>query len=146
MPLRFRRTFKIFPGVKVNVSKGGISTTVGFKGFHLNFSRRGIQRTIDFPGRGFTHAAFIKRNEPDDNDDERRRRSASRETRERDRQPPRPDREDDDDNNPISCVVPFLALVTLGCIAGSMALGWIPRDFISNALAWLTQWVQKTGF
>jgi len=145
MPLRFRRTYKIFPGVKVNVSKGGISTTVGFKGFHLNFSRRGIQRTIDFPGRGFTNAAFIKRNNPDDNDDAPRRRSDSRETRERDRQPNRPDSEDDD-GNPISCVVPFVALAALGCFAMGMVFGWIPRDFISNVLIQLTQWVQRAGF
>ncbi len=146
MPLRFRRTFKIFPGVKVNVSKGGISTTVGFKGFHLNFSRRGIQRTIDFPGRGFTHTAYIKRNGQDDNDDDRKRRSDNRDTRELDRQTPRLATEDDDDRNSISCVVPFLALATLGCFAVSLALGWIPRDFISNFLIQLTLWIQKVGF
>ena len=45
MPFRFRRTFHIFPGVKVNMSKGGISFTVGAKGYHLNFSRRGVRQT-----------------------------------------------------------------------------------------------------
>ncbi len=50
MPVRFRRTFTIFPGVRVNVSKGGMSLSVGKKGFHLNFSKRGVRQTTGIPG------------------------------------------------------------------------------------------------
>lgn len=38
MPIRFRKSFTLFPGVNVNVSKGGTGLTVGKRGFHLNFS------------------------------------------------------------------------------------------------------------
>lgn len=32
----FRRSFKIAPGVRINVSKRGVSTSVGVKGFTVN--------------------------------------------------------------------------------------------------------------
>ena len=33
MPVRIRKSFNLFPGVKVNMSKGGMSITAGTKGF-----------------------------------------------------------------------------------------------------------------
>lgn len=45
MPVRFRKTFTLFPGVKVNLSKSGMSISVGRKGFTLNFSKRGVRQT-----------------------------------------------------------------------------------------------------
>jgi len=52
MPIRFHRQFTLFPGVKVNVSKTGMSITIGGKGFHLNFSKRGVMQTTNLPGKG----------------------------------------------------------------------------------------------
>jgi len=46
MPVRIRKSFNLFPGVKVNMSKGGMSITVGRKGFHLNFSKRGVKQLL----------------------------------------------------------------------------------------------------
>ena len=53
MPIRFHRQFTLFPGVKVNVSKTGMSLTIGEKGFHLNLSKRGVMRTTNLPGKVF---------------------------------------------------------------------------------------------
>jgi len=151
MPLRFRRTFKIFPGVKVNVSKGGISTTVGVKGFHLNFGKRGITRTIDFPGRGFSHTAYVKRNSPDDKDDDKEadRRKQGDEPQAsgaagagRERSADR----DEDDNEGCSWITVLLILAAIViCGVAANALGLIPSGLLSNFLQWLTQLVQNKG-
>src|SRR5215216_4325403 len=66
MPVRFRRTFTLFPGVKVNLSKGGMSITVGTKGFHLNFSKRGVRQTVGLPGSGISESSYLFKNKPDE--------------------------------------------------------------------------------
>ena len=52
MPFRFRKIISFGNGFRINLSKSGISTSVGGKGFHLNFSKRGIRPTISAPGTG----------------------------------------------------------------------------------------------
>ena len=63
MPIRFRRTIKVAPGVKLNLSKGGVSTTVGSKGFHFNIGKRGIRRTVSIPGTGISDTDYIEKKE-----------------------------------------------------------------------------------
>jgi hypothetical protein len=63
MPIRFRRSFKIFPWFKINVSKSGISETVGSKGFHLTFGKRGVRQSIGLPGTGLSESSYILQNE-----------------------------------------------------------------------------------
>src|SRR5512142_270208 len=63
MPVRFRKSFNIFPGVKVNMSKGGVSFTVGTKGYHLNFSKRGVRQTVGMPGTGISETNYIMKND-----------------------------------------------------------------------------------
>src|SRR5512138_386052 len=63
MPIRFRKSFTPFPGVRVNVSKGGTSITVGKKGYHLNFSKRGVRQTVGLPGSGISETSYILKNE-----------------------------------------------------------------------------------
>ena len=55
MPFRFRRSLKILPGVKVDLSKGGLSTSIGGKGFHMNVGRRGVLPTVSLPGTGMSY-------------------------------------------------------------------------------------------
>lgn len=62
MPIRFRRTLKIAPGVRINFSKSGMSTTVGRKGFHFTFNKRGIRRDVGIPGTGISEVDYIKKN------------------------------------------------------------------------------------
>lgn len=66
MPVRFRRTYTLFPGVKVNVSKGGMSITVGTKGFHLNFSKQGVRQTTGLAGSGISHTSYLFKNDDDE--------------------------------------------------------------------------------
>lgn len=59
MPIRFRKTFKLLPGVKINVSKHGISTTVGPRGMHLTFNRYGVRQSVGLPGSGLSETSYI---------------------------------------------------------------------------------------
>lgn len=54
--VRFRKTFTIFPGVKINLSKTGVSTSVGGKGATINVGTQG-QKIVTFsiPGTGLSY-------------------------------------------------------------------------------------------
>ncbi|ACF13356.1 hypothetical protein Ctha_0889 [Chloroherpeton thalassium ATCC 35110] len=50
--MRFRRKTKLFPGVYLNFSKSGISTTIGVPGASLNFGKQGTYLNTGIPGTG----------------------------------------------------------------------------------------------
>jgi hypothetical protein len=50
--MRFRRRAKLFPGVYLNFSKTGISTTIGVKGASINFNKQGTFLNTGIPGTG----------------------------------------------------------------------------------------------
>ena len=50
--MRFRRRTKLFPGVYLNFSKSGISTTVGVPGASINFGKQGAFLNTGIPGTG----------------------------------------------------------------------------------------------
>lgn len=52
MTWRFRKTFKLLPGVKLNLTARGLSATLGASPFSLNIGPRGVYRNIDIPGTG----------------------------------------------------------------------------------------------
>lgn len=52
---RFRRSLRIAPGVRLNVSKTGSSVSFGGRGATLNVSRRGTRTTIGLPGSGLSY-------------------------------------------------------------------------------------------
>lgn len=52
MGWRFRKSFKIFPGLKLNLSKSGVSLSTGIKGFHLTTGNRGTYLNAGIPGTG----------------------------------------------------------------------------------------------
>lgn len=58
MGLRFRRSVKVFPGVRLNISSRGISTTVGVRGASVNFGPRGTYLNLGIPG---THIGVRQR-------------------------------------------------------------------------------------
>ena len=58
MGLRFRKSVKILPGVKLNFSKSGTSVTVGKRGMSANFSSRGIRNTVGIPGTGLSYTSY----------------------------------------------------------------------------------------
>lgn len=54
MAIRFRKSVKIMPGVKVNFSSSGTSMTVGPKGFTTTYGKRGKYRNVGIPGTGIS--------------------------------------------------------------------------------------------
>lgn len=50
--MRFRRKTKLFPGVYLNFSKTGISTTIGVPGASINFGKQGAYVNTGIPGTG----------------------------------------------------------------------------------------------
>lgn len=55
MGLRFRKSLKIAPGVKINLSKSGGSLSLGGRGATINISNRGIRSTYGIPGTGISY-------------------------------------------------------------------------------------------
>lgn len=56
MGLRFRQSFSLFPGVRLNVGKRGISASFGVPGATVNLSKRGVKATVGLPGSGLSYS------------------------------------------------------------------------------------------
>ena len=55
MGFRFRRSIKVLPGVRLNISKTGVtSVSIGGKGLTVNRSRKGTRVTTSIPGSGLS--------------------------------------------------------------------------------------------
>lgn len=61
MGLRYRRSIKILPGIRLNFSKSGTSVTVGRRGACVNFSSRGTRTTIGIPGTGISYTSYSRK-------------------------------------------------------------------------------------
>jgi hypothetical protein len=55
MGFRFRKSVKIAPGVKINLSKSGCSLSLGGRGATVNISSRGVRSTYSIPGTGISY-------------------------------------------------------------------------------------------
>ena len=154
MPVRFRRTIQIFPGVKMNVSKGGISFTVGTKGYHLNFSNRGVKQTVGVPGTGVSHSTYLVENESDTEEKTEGKKKASAKRKrtskkERDDDAELESRQEFIQERAVAArrVTPgwvlLLALVVI--YLGALVLGLIPANFLSQVLDTLLDWTRSIG-
>jgi hypothetical protein len=54
MGWRFRHSFKVIPGVRLNLSKSGLSASIGGAPFTLNVGPRGVYGTASLPGSGIS--------------------------------------------------------------------------------------------
>ncbi len=52
---RFRKTFSIFPGVRINLSKTGVSGSLGGHGATVNVGKQGTNVTLGAPGTGLSY-------------------------------------------------------------------------------------------
>ena len=52
MSWRFRKTFKVLPGVKLNLTRHGLSATLGAAPFSVNVGPKGVYRNVSIPGTG----------------------------------------------------------------------------------------------
>lgn len=55
MGFRFRKTIKLFPGVRLNLSKSGVSTSIGKSGFTVNLKGEKTTTTVGIPGTGLSY-------------------------------------------------------------------------------------------
>jgi hypothetical protein len=62
MPLRFRRSIKIAPGIRLNVGKKSSSFSVGKRGASINFGSRGAYGNIGIPGTGLSYRSKLSGN------------------------------------------------------------------------------------
>lgn len=54
MAFRFRKSFRVAPGIKLNLSRSGVSTTLGGRGFSVNTGRRGTYVNAGIPRSGIS--------------------------------------------------------------------------------------------
>lgn len=63
MGWRFRKSIKIAPGIKINISKSGItSATIGKRGANINIGRKGAYANLGFSGTGLSYRAKLNPN------------------------------------------------------------------------------------
>jgi hypothetical protein len=60
MGLRFRKTFSIIPGVKLNIGKKSASVRIGIKGFGYTAGTAGQTVSASLPGSGLSVSHKIK--------------------------------------------------------------------------------------
>ena len=61
MGLSFRKSVQIMPGVKLNISKSGLSVSTGIKGLHASINTKGqVRGTASIPGTGIRYTKSKK--------------------------------------------------------------------------------------
>lgn len=59
MGLRFRKSIRLLPGVRLNLSKSGPSSiSVGGKGLTYNLGKKGARGTAGLPGTGLSYSHY----------------------------------------------------------------------------------------
>jgi hypothetical protein len=147
MPVRIRKSFNLFPGVKVNMSKGGMSISVGRKGFHLNFSKRGVRQTVGLPGSGISESSYLFKNKADEDKREKEMEQDERTSEEAEEKPKR-QRARRTVGERVSSPWGFFAFVFIALFFiyfGANAFGLLPPNLVTNFLHTLTQWAQRVG-
>ncbi|EHK9078625.1 DUF4236 domain-containing protein [Vibrio parahaemolyticus] len=56
MGFKFRKRIKIAPGLHVNISKSGVSTSIGKPGATVNIGKKGVKATVGVPGSGLSYS------------------------------------------------------------------------------------------
>lgn len=59
MSWRFRQSFTVIPGLRLNLSKSGLSASIGGAPFTLNVGPRGITETASIPGTGLSYRHHV---------------------------------------------------------------------------------------
>jgi hypothetical protein len=61
MGFRYRKRVWLGNGLGLNLSKSGVSLSVGGRGLTTNFSRRGVRTTVGLPGTGLSYTTSRRR-------------------------------------------------------------------------------------
>ncbi|WP_174904236.1 DUF4236 domain-containing protein [Burkholderia pseudomultivorans] len=100
MGFRFRKSIKIAPGIKVNVSKSGFSTSIGGRGSSINIKGDRVRKaTVGIPGTGLSYTAHT--------------RSSKKPNTQNDLIPPRASPSSDDDSGYMVAFIGALILVSV---------------------------------
>ena len=59
MGFRFQKRLSILPGVRINLSKGGVSTSLGPRGADVNIGRNGVTTNAGIPGTGLSYRSKV---------------------------------------------------------------------------------------
>jgi hypothetical protein len=59
MGFRFQKRLSILPGVRINLSKGGVSTSLGPRGADVNIGRDGVTTNAGIPGTGLSYRSRL---------------------------------------------------------------------------------------
>lgn len=68
MAFRFQKRIKLLPGVTINLSKSGVSTSIGPKGARVTLGHGKVRQTVGLPGTGLSHSTTTRRT-PDQPED-----------------------------------------------------------------------------
>jgi hypothetical protein len=60
MPFRFRRRLRLLPGIHLNLSRSGVSATVGVPGMRVTLGRRPALN-VGIPGTGISYRESLGR-------------------------------------------------------------------------------------
>jgi hypothetical protein len=52
---RFRRSSRILPGLRLNIGKRGVSTSIGVRGAHITVGHGKVRETVGIPGSGISY-------------------------------------------------------------------------------------------
>ncbi len=63
MAFRFQRRIKIAPGIRLNVSKGGLGFSAGPRGATVSVGRRGVYGNVGIPGTGLSFREKLNNNQ-----------------------------------------------------------------------------------
>lgn len=55
---RFRRSVRVLPGIRLNLSKSGASVSLGGRGFHYTIGSKGTRTTVGLPGTGLSWTEY----------------------------------------------------------------------------------------
>ncbi|HSS14776.1 MAG TPA: DUF4236 domain-containing protein [Rhizomicrobium sp.] len=55
MGFRFQKRISILPGVRINLSKSGVSTSLGPRGADVNIGKDGVTANAGIPGTGLSY-------------------------------------------------------------------------------------------
>jgi hypothetical protein len=63
--IRFRRSVRILPRVRLNVGKTGVSTSIGGRGAHVTLGHGQTRTTVGLPGTGLSYTEISPAHEVD---------------------------------------------------------------------------------
>ena len=55
MDFRWRKSVKILPGVRLNFSRGGVSSSISPRGVSVSIGKRGVYGNVGIPGTGISY-------------------------------------------------------------------------------------------